>query len=193
MPVPTDPDSTSRRELTTAARLFGGLAAAFVAATGTAIVMASSRTPSTAEAAMAGSVTIEAPVTTATTAARPAEPAPPGAMPVRLGEFFFGPQTLSVPAGQRVSFFVTNAGVVDHELVIGDAHAQQEAEAAMTSGDHAGHGNAAHHGGEIPSIYLRPGESGQLVVTFPKAGELLIGCHVPGHWAAGMRGTLQVG
>jgi uncharacterized cupredoxin-like copper-binding protein len=200
MTVPTDPDSTSRRELRAAARLFGGLAAAFVVATGTAIVVASSRTPSTAEAAMAGAVRVgaptantTAPTTTTTPATVPAEPSPPGTITVRLGEFLFAPQTLSVPAGRPVTFFVTNSGVVDHELVIGDAHVQDEAEAAMRSGGHGGHGNAGHHSGEIPSIYLQPGQSGELTVTFPEASELLIGCHVPGHWAAGMRGALRVG
>jgi uncharacterized cupredoxin-like copper-binding protein len=54
---------------------------------------------------------------------------------------------------------------------------------------HTGHGAAGHHGDAVPSIYLRPGGSSELTVTFSKKGEVQIGCDVPGHWAAGMRGT----
>jgi len=31
-----------------------------------------------------------------------------------------------------------------------------------------------------------------LVYTFDHEGTLIIGCHVPGHYAAGMRGTITV-
>lgn len=48
------------------------------------------------------------------------------------------------------------------------------------------------HGDEVPSLYLEAGGRGILEVTFDEPTELLIGCHVPGHWAAGMRGTLSV-
>jgi uncharacterized cupredoxin-like copper-binding protein len=193
MSHPTDPHET-RRELRSAGWLFAALAAVFVAVTGTTIAVASARIPDGTEAAMAAAPAAEPAerATTPTTAA--AEPSDPNAIRVRLGEFFFAPKKLSVPAGKPVTFFVTNPGVVDHELVIGDAHAQDEAEAAMRSGaGHTAHGNAGHHADEVPAIYLRPGESGELTVTLPENGELLIGCHVPGHWAAGMRGTLEIG
>ncbi|MEA2026476.1 MAG: plastocyanin/azurin family copper-binding protein [Chloroflexota bacterium] len=39
---------------------------------------------------------------------------------------------------------------------------------------------------------LEPGVSVEVVATFDEAGEMLIGCHVPGHWEAGMRGTITV-
>ena len=31
-----------------------------------------------------------------------------------------------------------------------------------------------------------------LVYTFDKAGTTIVGCHVPGHYAAGMRGTITI-
>ena len=40
---------------------------------------------------------------------------------------------------------------------------------------------------EIPA-----GKTAQLVYTFKQPGTLEIGCHVPGHYAGGMRGTINV-
>ena len=190
MSQPTDEQAC--RELKTTGKLFAALAAAFLTVTVTSIA-AAARTTSVTEEAVAQGPAVQAleVTTTSTTAPKPSDP---DAIEVKMGEFFFAPRGLSVPVGVPVTFLVTNPGVIDHELVIGDAHAQDEAEAAMrsTSG-HAGHSTTNHHGDAVPSIYLRPGESGKLTVTLSKKGELLIGCHVPGHWAAGMKGTLTVG
>lgn len=196
MSHPTDADA--RRELRSAAKLFAALAAIFLVVSGTSIALAA-RTTDTADEALAvvagpGSEVAATPASTSssTTITAP-QPFDPGAFQVKMGEFFFTPGALSVPAGTPVTFRVTNPGVIDHELVIGDAHVQEEAEEAMRAGSgHAAHGAAGHHGDDVSSIYLRPGESGEITATFTKKGELLIGCHIPGHWAAGMRGTLRV-
>ena len=194
MSQPTD--EQARRELRSTGKLFAALAAAFLAVTATSIA-AAARTTSVTEEAVAhrpDGQAVEATTTSTTTSTTAPKPSAPDAIEVKMGEFFFAPRGLSVPVGVPVTFLVTNPGVIDHELVIGDAHAQDEAEAAMRSmSGHAGHGTSGHHGDAVPSIYLRPGESGELTVTFSKKGELLIGCHVPGHWVAGMRGTLSVG
>lgn len=190
MSQPTD--EQARRELMTTTGLFAALAAAFLTVTATSIAVAARTTSVTEEAAAQGPALQALGVTTTSTTAP--KPPDPNAIEVKMGEFFFSPGGLSVLVGVPVTFLVTNPGVVDHELVIGDAHAQDEAEAAMRSASgHTGHNTTGHHGDAVPSVYLRPGESGELTVTFFKKGELLIGCHVPGHWAAGMRGTLAVG
>jgi uncharacterized cupredoxin-like copper-binding protein len=41
-------------------------------------------------------------------------------------------------------------------------------------------------------VTLEPGETAEVIATFDEAGDLMIGCHVPGHWEAGMRGTVVV-
>lgn len=41
-------------------------------------------------------------------------------------------------------------------------------------------------------MVLMPGSSNQLTYTFDKRGELIFGCHEQGHYAAGMRGTIEV-
>lgn len=38
----------------------------------------------------------------------------------------------------------------------------------------------------------QPGETQEVTVTFDRAGTILYGCHVPGHYAAGMVGTLDL-
>ena len=42
------------------------------------------------------------------------------------------------------------------------------------------------------AVEVAPGETATLVYTFDEPGTLLIGCHVPGHYAAGMKGTITV-
>jgi uncharacterized cupredoxin-like copper-binding protein len=42
-------------------------------------------------------------------------------------------------------------------------------------------------------ITVAAGQVGELVVTFPKAMTLQMACLIPGHYEAGMRGTITVG
>ena len=42
------------------------------------------------------------------------------------------------------------------------------------------------------SVSVEPGQTKTLELTFARAGTLEVGCHVPGHWDAGMRGTITV-
>lgn len=117
--------------------------------------------------------------------------AAPTVIEVSMTELAFAPARIEVPRGVPVQLRVTNDATVAHELLIGDEEAQRAAEEEMRAGDMAGmhdHG----HGHDVPYVYLEPGETGVVEHTFDDAGELLIGCHVAGHWAAGMRGTLEV-
>jgi uncharacterized cupredoxin-like copper-binding protein len=42
------------------------------------------------------------------------------------------------------------------------------------------------------AVAVGPGETAELTYTFHEAGELIMGCHVAGHYLAGMRGTIIV-
>lgn len=98
----------------------------------------------------------------------------------------FTPNAVTVRADETVAFKVTNTGKIEHEFVLGDAAAQQQHEAEMAQGgqmDKMAVGSAV----EVP-----PGKTATLVYTFGKPGTLLFGCHVPGHYAAGMQGTVTV-
>ena len=96
----------------------------------------------------------------------------------------FDPGAMTVPAGVPVTFVVSNSGLILHEFFVGTEAEQLEHAAEMASGgSHHGHGNA---------LSLEAGASDSLTLTFSGPGELLVGCHVPGHYEAGMVATLSV-
>jgi uncharacterized cupredoxin-like copper-binding protein len=96
----------------------------------------------------------------------------------------FTPDPITVKAGEEVTFVVKNEGVIVHEFFVGteDEQVDHAAEMAMGGMSH-GHDNA---------LSLKAGESGSLTMTFAEAGSLLVGCHEPGHYEAGMKATLTV-
>lgn len=100
-------------------------------------------------------------------------------------ELRFEPDALAVAAGETVRFVIHNAGVSDHEFLIGDEAAQAEFAAEMVDGHDDAHAAEA-------GIALGPGETGEFTYTFDEPGELLIGCHEPGHYDGGMVGRITV-
>ncbi len=82
---------------------------------------------------------------------------------VAATEFKFKLSKTSVPKGS-VTFVVTNKGKIVHDFKID---------------------------GKVTPM-LKPGKSAKLVVKFAKAGKFPYLCTVPGHAAAGMKGTLTV-
>ncbi len=100
----------------------------------------------------------------------------------------FDPSSLSVRAGETVAFRITNTGKIDHEFVIGDAAFQAEHDKEMQSG-----GMSSMSGSEVAyEISLAPGETRIVTYRFDDPGQFLYGCHVPGHYAAGMKGVITV-
>jgi len=98
----------------------------------------------------------------------------------------FEPDSFELSRGETVRFEVTNAGAIRHEFFIGDADAQSDHEAEMVQ-----MGGMAHD--EVNGISVEPGETKVLEHTFDDADGVLIGCHVTGHYAAGMIATVSVG
>ena len=94
------------------------------------------------------------------------------------------PATMTVPVGVPVTFVVTNAGLIDHEFYLGDEAAQAEHDREMAMG------GMAHD--EPAGIGLDPGETKELTYTFGETGEAVAGCHVVGHYAAGMRAAITI-
>lgn len=95
------------------------------------------------------------------------------------------PATMTVPAGIPVTFVVTNSGQTEHEFYLGDEAAQAEHEQEMQEIDGMMH--------DAPNgISVAAGETKELTHTFDGAGETLAGCHVPGHYAGGMKATITV-
>ncbi len=97
----------------------------------------------------------------------------------------FSPSALTVVVGEPVKLVVINRGKLPHELVIGTAAELAEHQREMTSG------SAAHHHADS-AISVEAGQSREVLRTFDKSGELGIACFQPGHYEAGMKGTLTV-
>lgn len=95
------------------------------------------------------------------------------------------PATMTVPVGVPVTFSVTNSGTVDHEFYLGDEDAQAEHEKEMSE-----MGGMTHD--EPEGIAVKPGETKELTYTFAEPGETLAGCHVVGHYGAGMKAAITV-
>ena len=106
----------------------------------------------------------------------------PQVVEVSMTDNAFSPASFEVDQGEVVVFRFTNDGTVNHEAVIGDEMFQ------------TGHMDHQHQPGEtMPgSVVLAPGESADIPYLFSVAGQVLIGCHVDGHWDAGMKATIDV-
>jgi uncharacterized cupredoxin-like copper-binding protein len=119
--------------------------------------------------------------------------------PVRVvmnDRFRYRPAAIMVRAGRRVTFDVTNAGKLPHEFILGDRATQLDHERQMQGGPPAGGHGHAHTGhaaaGAGGALTVPPGQTRRLTWTFDEPGIVLYGCHVLGHWAAGMKGTIVV-
>ena len=101
-----------------------------------------------------------------------------------LDEMRFTPQRVDVRRGETVRFVVTNTGKLMHELVIG-TKAELDKHAAMMMGAGMAHD-------ESYIAHVQPGKTGELVWKFNLTGRFDFACLVPGHYEAGMVGTINV-
>ena len=91
----------------------------------------------------------------------------------------FDPSTESAAPGERVSFVLINAGTVTHEFQVGP-------EAGVTANQVDGKSVK-----EVADI--NGGHVAELTYTFPTtSAAYAFACHVPGHYEAGMKGTVDL-
>jgi uncharacterized cupredoxin-like copper-binding protein len=98
------------------------------------------------------------------------------------------PDHISVKKGQTVRFVVGNGGQVQHELVIGTMDDLKKHAELMRK--HGEQGPMVHD--EPNAAHVEPGATGRIVWQFTRTGEFYYGCLVPGHFEAGMIGTIVV-
>jgi len=95
----------------------------------------------------------------------------------------FEPMAITASAGEKIVLVVSNAGRIDHELVIGDAaYLDTHAE----GGEHGGHSSG--DGGaqvEVPA-----GQTRRLTFTMPDGEAPSFACFVDRHDKSGMTGTV---
>lgn len=87
----------------------------------------------------------------------------------------FVPDVVTVRAGETITFEVTTMGPVVHEFMVGPA--------ADVAADKAGTP-------EIADLGMM--RTGSLTYTFVGPGPFTFACHAPGHYEAGMSGTIVV-
>ena len=111
-------------------------------------------------------------------------------------DYLFEPAPIELVPGETVLLHVLDAGLAVHEVVIGDAGVQAAWETAEAV-------TASAPPGPTPVVSVPPGSAGLRVVvrsgervdvvwTVPTAPDpLIVGCHIPGHWARGMQTTIR--
>ena len=101
----------------------------------------------------------------------------------------YSPTAVTVPKGEKVVFKFTNSGSVEHEAIIGDTSVQDDHAQEMMDGH-----SMSGMGGDASdrTVTVKPGKTAEVTTTFDAAGTLIIGCHVPGHYEAGMKAMLKV-
>jgi uncharacterized cupredoxin-like copper-binding protein len=97
----------------------------------------------------------------------------------------FEPAQIVVRQGDTVRFVVANAGKVLHELVIGTD--KELAEHAELMKKHPG----MEHD-EPYMAHVAAGKKGEVIWQFTEAGTFKFACLIPGHFEAGMVGTIVV-
>ena len=97
----------------------------------------------------------------------------------------FTPSTLKIKRGETVKFAVRNSGKGLHEMVIGTEEELRKHAELMKKFPGMEH--------DAPYMaHVAPGKRETMAWTFDKVGTFMYGCLVPGHWEAGMKGTIVV-
>ena len=100
-------------------------------------------------------------------------------------DLVFIPADLTVTTGETVTFHIVNDGTITHDFTLGDEPTQEEHAEEM-----AEMGGMTH--AQPNTVTVAAGETRELTWTFTQPGTVLIGCHQPGHYDAGMKGQIRV-
>lgn len=97
----------------------------------------------------------------------------------------YTPDALTVRRGDTLRLLVSNHGTVMHEILLGTSDEIEHHLRAMRRDPAMAHG--------APYMaHVAPGEEAQLIWRFTQAGTLRYACLLPGHYEAGMTGTISV-
>ncbi len=106
----------------------------------------------------------------------------PLVIPIEIHFSRYVPAAITVPVGRPVTFVITNTDPIDHEWIVGDAALHER-----------------HRTGTEPVHDTRPTEitipartERRTTVTFAAPDTLQFICHLPGHEAYGMVGTVTI-
>jgi uncharacterized cupredoxin-like copper-binding protein len=97
----------------------------------------------------------------------------------------FTPSSISVKQGETVKLLVKNSGKVKHEMVLGSEKELKEHYEAMKKFPEMEHADPN-------MVTVQPGQTGEIIWKFSKAGVISFACLQPGHYDAGMKGAVKV-
>lgn len=97
----------------------------------------------------------------------------------------FAPARIEVKQGETIRFVVRNAGKVLHEMVIGTPTELQAHAALMKKFPGMEHD-------EPYMTHVKSGRKGEMAWNFNRPGTFQFACLIPGHFEAGMTGTIVV-
>jgi uncharacterized cupredoxin-like copper-binding protein len=101
---------------------------------------------------------------------------------IRMRYSSFAPGSIEVVAGRPVTFVLRNDDPIDHEWIVGD------------DGVHERHraGTEPVHASRPTEVSVPAGAVRETTVVFEQPGTYRFICHLPGHEAYGMVGTVVV-
>ncbi len=94
----------------------------------------------------------------------------------------YDPSAVTVPVGRPVTFVITNTDPIDHEWIVGDAALHERHRT----------GTEPYHNARPTEITIPARSQKRTTVTFASVGALQFICHLPGHEAYGMVGTVTI-
>jgi uncharacterized cupredoxin-like copper-binding protein len=126
----------------------------------------------------------------------------PRELNIIMKDYAYLPSVIDVVPGETVLLHVVNGGLEVHEVVIGNMAVQDAWEVAEAATVGAPPGPTpvvtVPAGLEGVRVVARSGERVDVTWTVPSApaagaspDPLIIGCHIPGHWAKGMQAPLR--
>ena len=133
---------------------------------------------------------------------------------VTLDEFSISPNPLRLPAEQPVTLVIRNVGKIPHEFMAGREAENDDFQHDLFAGLHVNiragtngeavpngqmdaEGGSGHHAGDHEHgtmVVPEPGQTVHMSFKLPESrrGEWSTACFLPGHYTAGMHGTLIV-
>ena len=106
----------------------------------------------------------------------------PVTVDIRIHHSRYEPSMLTLPVGRPVRFVFHNEDPIEHEWIVGDA---QVHEVHRT-------GTEQHHAERPTEVSIPALGTVTTTVTFSASAALTYICHLPGHEAYGMVGTLEI-
>jgi uncharacterized cupredoxin-like copper-binding protein len=106
----------------------------------------------------------------------------PIVVPITIHYSHYEPAAVTVPVGVPVTFVITNTDPIDHEWIVGDAATHERHRT----------GTEPVHAARPTEISIPARSEKRTTVTFTAPGSQQFICHLPGHEAYGMIGTVTI-